>query len=292
MIPTTLLTSVPTLESSCGLVLPTIDIHCHTTNRPLPDTLEPSATLDTILKKMYQYNISRTCLLASYFPHKQSGISNYRLAHWINNDSRFALFGSLDFEHYFYQGFNELEELAAEGTLKGIKIYTCYQNIELQSEKMKKVGTLAQTYSLPLMFHSGYSYSSMRTTGKPTITTSITPLDIEPIAQSYNINVIISHLSKPFFSELINVLNRNQNIYTDTSGLIDSKYDRDEILLATNEIKKVLTNCGPEKVLFGTDFPVQTHEDSFFMVEHAMKDFSQNDKNKVYGNNARRLLQW
>src|SRR3989338_6912632 len=114
MIPALLPTTVQPIEQTAHLVLPTIDIHCHTTNRPLPETIDQSATIDTIVQKMNQYNISRTCLIASYFPHKQSGISNYRLAHWINNDPRFALFGSLDFEHYFYQGYNELEELDSE----------------------------------------------------------------------------------------------------------------------------------------------------------------------------------
>ncbi|MBI1968550.1 hypothetical protein HYS49_01435, partial [Candidatus Woesearchaeota archaeon] len=81
-----------------------IDIHCHTTPRKLENMAVASASLDAIAGKMREHDIEKTVLLASYFPHKQSGISNYRLHHWITDrsdwyggHSDFCMFGSLDF---------------------------------------------------------------------------------------------------------------------------------------------------------------------------------------------------
>lgn len=184
-----------------------IDIHCHTTNRKVKDCIDESADLDTILEYMDKYEIEKTNLLATYFPHKSSGISNFRLMHWIKNKKDFFMFGSLDFEHYFFQGYNELEELAEHGLIKGVKVYTCYQQIGLDSEKFGKVVELARRYSLPLMFHCGNSYSSLRKYGRRTIANLVKASDLGFVAQ--DVNIIVDHMSKPFFDDLIKTVNRN-----------------------------------------------------------------------------------
>jgi len=74
------------------------------------------------------------------------------------------------------------------------------------------------------------------------------------------------------------------------SGLIASRHDREEIPDGVNAVRSFLEQVGPGKMLFGTDFPVQTHEDSVYFVEEGMKGFSEKEKGDVYYNNARRLL--
>jgi uncharacterized protein len=268
-----------------------IDIHCHTTNRKLKDMLVEDASLDELMGKMYEHNVEKTVVLATYFPHKQSGVSNFRLANWIDNNPKFVMFGSLDFEHYFYQGYNELEEMADKKMMKGIKIYTGYQEIDLKSDKFSKVVDLARKYDLPMMFHCGYSYASMRKYGKMAITTVLSPGEIAPIAKkNEDVNFILSHLGKPSFDNTREVITKNSNVYTDMSGIIDSKYHAHEIPMCVEQIKQMLYEAGPKKLLFGTDFPVQTHEHSIRFIEESMKEFSLEDKHEVYYGNAKRLL--
>jgi len=268
-----------------------IDIHCHSTPRKLQDVVPESASISAIRTKMEEHEIERTALLASYFPHKSSGISNYRLQHWIKGEAQFMLVGSLDVEHYFNQGYNELEELASEGALSGIKIYTCYQQIDLASEKLQKVGRLAERYELPIMFHVGHSYSSMRTTGNISVANLIKPSDVASYAERHpTIPIVLAHMGKPFFDELVQVINSIPTLYTDMSGLIDSKFDQADKEGCVQEIRTFLELCGSDKLLFGTDFPIQTHEDTVYMLEKAMRGFSEQDKEKVYYQNAERLL--
>jgi predicted TIM-barrel fold metal-dependent hydrolase len=264
-----------------------IDIHCHTTNRHVADVLTDSVSISAILKYMKQYDIVKTNLLATYFPHKNSGISNFRMLDWIRGKEEFCMFGSLDFENYFNQGMNELDELADKGLIKGVKLYTCYQNIDLKSEKFGDVVNLAEYYNIPLMFHCGYSYTSKRKYGKPSITEMVKASDLEFIEGP---DVIISHMSKPFFDDTIAVLKRRSNFFTDISGLVDSKYDRAEIPGDIEAIKKLLGECGSSRLMFGTDFPVQTHEDSVNFIERTMKDFPEKDRENVYFNNAERVI--
>jgi predicted TIM-barrel fold metal-dependent hydrolase len=77
------------------------------------------------------------------------------------------------------------------------------------------------------------------------------------------------------------------------SGLIHSNHeDEKEIENSVQEIKIFLAECGSSKLLFGTDFPVQTHVDSVYFIERAMGCFPNEAKEDVYYNNARRLLRW
>ena len=269
-----------------------IDIHCHATNRPLKDVVPASATIEAITTEMQKHDIERTAVLASYFPHKQSGISNYRMLHWIKDKPEFTLFGSLDFNHYFYQGFNELEELAGEKSIKGIKIYSCYQEVDLRSPQVKSVMDLAAEHSLVMMFHGGESYQCQRHFQREAVANLVTPSDLEYVVKNWpTVPVIVSHLAGSYLSQLINLVNSHTNVYSDMSGLLDSKFEKKAIPECTESIKQYLGECGPSRLLFGTDFPVQTHEHSIFMVEEAMKNYGIADKEKVYYQNAKRLLE-
>lgn len=278
-----------------------IDIHCHTSTRTIKDVPDGDASLQNILRYMDAHDIEKTVVLATYFPHKRTGVSNFRLAHWLSGRcstmtdeglGRFVMFGSLDFEHYFLQGFNELEEMASDGLIKGIKIYTGYQKIDIASSEFESVMKLALSYDLPVMFHAGYSYSSMRKYGKPSIEVGYSAESLRKVADRFpEVNMIFSHMSKPFFHEMLFAAKELPNVYTDMSGIIDSQHDEKEIPVCIQEIKLFLQECGPSKLLFGTDFPVQTHEHSVgFVWESMSRDFSKAEIEDVYYNNAARLL--
>jgi len=267
-----------------------IDMHCHTSNRIIKDVIDGDASIENISAYMKKYGIEETILLATYFPHKSSGISNFRLLNWIKKNTNFKMFGSLDFEFYFFQGLNELEELTSKKLIHGIKIYTCYQNIDIHSDQMKLVLKLARKHNLPVMFHTGYSYSSMRKYNRITVGTPHSAKSLSALAKDYpDITFIFSHLSKPFFHEMMLACIAHKNVYTDVSGIIDSSYDEIEIPICISEIKMFLENCSHKQLLFGTDFPVQTHEHSIRFIEESISD--EKIKEDVYYNNAKSILE-
>jgi predicted TIM-barrel fold metal-dependent hydrolase len=89
---------------------------------------------------------------------------------------------------------------------------------------------------------------------------------------------------------MIEVLKRNDNLFTDMSGILDSRTDAAYKVMYVEQIKRFLGECGPEKMMFGTDFPVQTHEDSLYFIEQAMQDYPAEDRQKVYFENAHKLI--
>lgn len=271
-----------------------IDIHCHTSSRIIKDVFDGDASLKNILRHMDHSDIDKTVVLATYFPHKGTGVSNYRLLHWISKldpkeRERFLMFGSLDFQYYFKQGYNELQEMADEGLIHGIKIYTGYQKIDVSSDKFNALMKLAMWHHLPVMFHAGYSYSSMRKYGKPSIEPGYSAESLRKVAGKYpDISMIFSHMSKPFFHEVLFAAKECPNVYTDMSGVIDSIHDEKEIPICIEEIKLFIRECGDQKILFGTDFPVQTHEHSIYMVVKAVED--ELSRQNIFYDNAARLL--
>jgi predicted TIM-barrel fold metal-dependent hydrolase len=155
------------------------------------------------------------------------------------------------------------------------------------------------------MFHGGVSYLLWKALGvqgvlalatsPPPANTARepykTPKDFEQVAQEFpSVNIIVSHLCKPFFTEMIEVLKRNANLFTDMSGILDSKLDVGYKTACVEQVKRFIGECGPEKVLFGTDFPVQTHTDSVYFIEQAMPAYPAEDKQKVYFDNAKRII--
>ncbi len=263
----------------------------------------PDASLKAIEAQMRQHGITRTILLASYFPQEGSGISNFRALYWLRDRPQFSLFGSLDIETYFYQGCNELTELAEAGLIKGIKLYTAYQEIDVSSEKFKTIARLARKHHLPIMLHGGASTTLWKKWGRDKVMALTagprknpgagftTPETAAQAAASFpDVRFIVSHLCKPFFDEMIHALNRYANLLTDTSGLMDSKQDAAHKPACMEQVRRFVGECGPEKILFGTDFPVQSHADSIDIIEGAMADFTLEDRHKIYFGNADRLI--
>jgi predicted TIM-barrel fold metal-dependent hydrolase len=268
-----------------------IDMHAHTTNRAVKGVVPTSADVETLRREMEKHNVEKTVLFATYFPHKATGVSNFRLYNWIRDKPEFLLFGSLDFENYSLQGMNELRELDDMEVLKGVKVYTSYQEIDLHSQRFSDVVSVARRNYLPMVFHCGQSYSMMRRFGRRAVTNMVKASDIEFLAEDNpEMNFLASHMAKPYFEDLAETVKRNHNIYTDVSGLVSSKYDQDQVPAMVEEVKRFLGGCGPKRLMFGTDFPVQTHEDTVYFIEEAMKGFSDKDKQDVYYNNARRFL--
>lgn len=263
-----------------------IDIHCHTTRSCLKNIIPPSATLETIEKEMRKHDIDCTIVLATYFPKEGRGVSNYRLLHWIKENTAFRLFGSLDFQHYFAAGMRELTELAEAGSLYGIKIYSGYQEIDYNSDKFQRIAKLAEEHCLPLMFHGGFLQCH-----ESNKTLAVSPKQFKNVAHDFpEIPIIISHLAWPFVDELIDVVLRYENVFADMSGMLDSFKTSHKLPECIEGLKRYLGACGPERLLFGTDFPVQTHSDSVKLVELAMVDYSDTDRQCVYYSNSKSLL--
>ncbi|MFA5987162.1 MAG: amidohydrolase family protein [Candidatus Paceibacterota bacterium] len=284
-----------------------VDIHAHTSNRPLYGLHTTDASIGAIEKLAAQYDVRKVFLLATYFPFKGRGVHNRDLLGRIGQRELFGAFGSLDVMNDLGGGILELADLAGERLVTGVKLYPGYQNFGVSNPEMFLLYQMAADYGLPVMIHSGQLHHCCsdedRAAGRLKCGSSFCYIDrlghlAEPrsmelaISSCPDVDFILCHMGNPYFDQLEYLMNKYSNVFTDTSGQLKSGSGED-----TQEYRKFLvrqmmrvlnTKFGRERVLFGTDFPIQSYNDSIGLIESL--PISDADRQLIYWGNANRLL--
>ncbi|MFA6536041.1 MAG: amidohydrolase family protein [Candidatus Paceibacterota bacterium] len=265
-----------------------IDIHAHTSNHQMKGLHVTSATIATLEELAKQYGISAIILLATYFPHRGTGVHNHDLLKRIEGRPLFRMFGSLNVINGLRTGIDELEKLAQLGLIAGIKLYPGYQSFEPSETQLVGIYQLAETYRLPVMLHGGELHRCPKEWNELS-----RPKYVEKPARDFpKVKFVVSHLSNPHFEELREVMTRCPNVFTDISGQFVSGAEEDMPeyrKLIVEEIQKfLLLPNGEDRVMFATDFPIQSYEDSLDLVWRLK--LSEVGLKKILAGNAIRFL--
>lgn len=151
---------------------------------------------------------------------------------------------------------NTIEQGLKEKKFKCIKIYLGYIHRFAYSSEYKPVYELAKKYKVPVVFHTGDTYSSK---GKLKFSD---PITIDEVAVDYpEVTFLIAHLGNPWIQSAAEVAYKNPNVYIDASALLIGKLSEyDEKDIEEYQIKPLKWAFGyiedPKKFLFGTDWPL------------------------------------
>lgn len=286
-----------------------IDMHAHTTDKALWGLHTTSASIVDLEAKDSEYNVLRTVLLATYFPFKGTGLHNLELLQRVASNDQFLVFGSLDLMNVHKDGVQELRELLAQDLIVGIKLYPGYQDIlngSLVTARLQAVLKLASDYQVPVMFHTGELHHCCprkdRDAGRGKCGTTCwidrlqyqaEPEFLSQFAWQFpDVKMIFSHLGNPYFDQLQEAMLTLPNVYTDISGQFLSGTDEETeeyYQLIQQKIEDLLRSEElHDRILFGTDFPIQSYESSIRIVESL--NCSGAVKEKIRWQNAARLL--
>ena len=174
----------------------------------------------------------------------------------------------------------ELEELLSKPEVVGMKIYLGYYPFYAYDDVYKPVYELAIKYGLPVVFHTGDTYSERG------LLKYAHPLTLDEVAVKYReINFMMAHFGDPWVLDGAEVLYKNRNMYADLCGLlVGTRADLQKKLDSPyffNHLKHALAFTDDySKFLFGTDWPLvqvqpyidlmkelipaEAHEDFFF----------------------------
>ncbi|MFA5358721.1 MAG: amidohydrolase family protein [Patescibacteria group bacterium] len=287
-----------------------IDVHTHTTTHDLWDLHTKTATLTDLEGLAAQYDVRKIILMATYFPTKGTGLHNLDLLRRIGESKLFAMCASLNAmtADGLHIGLQEISLLAREKMIVGIKLYPGYQNFHLSDRRIDPLYELAEKYRLPVTVHTGELHHCCpvkdRGEGRGRCG-QVCPIDewqnlarpsqiIEAATRFPEVNFVLAHLANPYFSELLyDVMAVLPNVYTDISGQFRSGTEeateeyKDEVLA---QIKMFISSgqAGIDRVMFGTDFPIQSYADTVDFVERL--GLGKEDKEKIYWRNAARLF--
>ena len=283
-----------------------IDVHVHTSDKPMVGLHTSDASIDAIERSADRYDLRKVFVIATYFPFKGRGVPNREMLKRIEGRERFAMIGSLDVMNRFEEGLAELEELAVAGLLVGIKLFAGYQTFRISDPSIFGVYRLAQKYNLPVTIHGGELHHccsrERRESGNLKCGNSFCWIDAntdlakpsafrEAIKSFPDVKFVIAHLANPFFDELRALMTEFPNVVTDLSGQFLSGTDEARLeykVQIVEELQKFLAiPNGADRLLFASDFPIQSLEDTIQLVE--MLGLDEAAKEKILWRNANRV---
>lgn len=146
----------------------------------------------------------------------------------------------------------EIERSKKDLGLKGIKLGPMYQDFHPSDRKLAyPVYEKAQELNLPIIFHMGTT-SIRETRLRYTL-----PISIEDIAHDFpNLKMVIAHLGSPWEADTIVLIRKQPNVYADIAALYYRPWQFYNSLRLATEYKVM------DKLLFGSDFPATTVEDT------------------------------
>lgn len=176
----------------------------------------------------------------------------------------------------------KMEKDHHETNFQGLKIMLSFRKKHLNDKILNPILEFAQNHKLVVLMHTGWPPPGT----KRTVLTYSNPVDMEIYYNSFpKVNFIIAHMGFPFSDIAFALATQYPNIYLDISNLTYmAPYKLKELLLTAKDI------IGTHKILFGTDGFIPE------MIEVATNHFesidylTQNDKNKILGMNAMKLL--
>lgn len=135
--------------------------------------------------------------------------------------------------------------------LKGIKIMPMYAGFYPQEARLNYMWSYAQKHGLPVLLHTGTTFVS-----QGWIETTL-PRHIDVVARRFpEVRIIMAHLAHPYEGECVAVIRKHPHVYADVSALFYRPWQLFHSLMLVHEYGVW------NKLLFGTDFPITTVDDS------------------------------
>ncbi len=137
----------------------------------------------------------------------------------------------------------EIEAKYEEYHIKALKIHPSVSRAYPDDEGYLPVYALAQEKGLPIITHGGISGDDLE--GK-----FCGPEKFQPVLENFpNLKLVVAHLGFPHYKPLLELGAKYENCYTDVSNVLKSSMYKSDLLC------DIIRGFGPERVLFGSDFP-------------------------------------
>jgi predicted TIM-barrel fold metal-dependent hydrolase len=223
--------------------IPIIDVHTHTsfTGGNDPNTFRPQ-TMEQYFKEWREAGI-----VGAVAHTTQDGKNFYNLA------SRNVIYCGGVGDRI---DLNRIENALKAGVFRCIKIYLGYTHRYAYDRRYEPVYALAQKYDVPVVFHTGDTYS------KVAKLKFADPLTIDEVAVDHpKVKFVIAHCGNPWIESAAEVAYKNPNVYLECSAMLTGDLDQaPPEKVEAYVIKPIAWIFGyvedPKKLMFGTDWPL------------------------------------
>lgn len=232
-----------------------IDCHTHLNNYEDESVEALPMCLDRLQTALRRNRVDQALILTSYkvSPGRPSARAVFEATRHLPH---LHVVAGISWETFSQADVDELRDLLQAGAIKGLKLYPGYESFYPADKKMEPAYRLAEEFDVPVMIHSGDTYAP---TGRVKYSH---PLHVDDVAVDFpKVKFLICHLGNPWFRDCMEVVYKNDNVYTDMSGLTLGDFsDRFEAYMRQQLKEMILWGVNPKKVLYGTDWPLATME--------------------------------
>ncbi len=228
-----------------------IDCHVHLNNYHEQVAVSLDQSLEKLQGAMQESGVDYALVLTSYIvnPNRPSTAAVVEAIAKIPN---LGVVAGISYENYRQRDLRELADFLENGLVKGLKLYPGYEPFFPHDKRLKVVYDLAEEFDVPVMIHSGDTYSAK---GKLKYSH---PLEIDEVAVDHpNVKFVICHLGNPWLTDCMEVVYKNANVHADISGLVLGEFTEAFEDYMADEIRDAILYAGdPKFFLFGTDWPI------------------------------------
>lgn len=179
-----------------------------------------------------------------------------------------------------------LETMLRAKQLAAVKFYLGYEHFYPTDAVVRPYLELLEQHGVPAIFHTGDCYSKV---GGAKLKYAH-PLNLDELAVDMpKLTIVMAHMGNPWLVDGAEVCYKNENVYADCSGFICGDFDRHTRKKYVEEIRQFLEYVeNPNKLLFGTDWPIANQAPYVWATEEALRGASVKTE-LVMGENAARI---
>lgn len=239
-----------------------IDCHVHLNHYADENVDALSANLTKLQSTMRRNRVDAAIILTSYKV-SPGRPSTREVVKAVSETTNLHVVAGISYEKLDQPMVEDLDDMLANGMLKGLKLYPGYEPFYPADAKLEPVYELAARYDVPVMIHCGDTYSPR---GKVKFAH---PLNVDEVAVDHpDVKFVICHLGNPWLADCMEVVYKNANVYADISGLVLGDFtDRFEAYMRRQLQDLLLWGMDPSNVLYGTDWPISSMESYLEFME-------------------------
>ena len=166
---------------------------------------------------------------------------------------------------------------------KAFKVRLGYTRAAATGRVFDPLYDFAESAGMPVLFHTG---DTAFDNGDLSLSH---PLTLDALANRRNeLTIVLCHFGNPWFEEVAELIYKHPKVYTDMSGLTTGGGAYPEKFakwLAQKISDAIYFAGGPEKIMFGTDYPVTAYPDALDLVKRL--DIEEGDKEMILWRNAK-----
>jgi hypothetical protein len=175
--------------------------------------------------------------------------NDFVASHQQRAPDRLIFFASIDPARANFR--DELERCHRDLHCQGLKLAPICQGVHPLDPRYREIYAYGQKHGLPILIHMATTFSS----GVPL--EYARPAHMDQVAIDFpDLKIVLAHLGHPWEGETIAVIRRNANVYADISALYYRPWQ------FYHSMRLLVEYRADAKVLFGSDFPFTTTQDS------------------------------